>query len=407
MKILLSCLISFMSLASLRAEITDSSYTSQTITIPGDRYTVFFEIYWTSADYPILSTPGRVELINSQNQLVGWAEGHVTNSGAVANTNLGTVNVLASSMTIMAFDLSVADGTFTGSWDITGVAPGTYTLRFWYFQTEPVIMMNTVWTQTIFQGGFAPPPPTFMLNTNAGPGGVVSPGGPQLADSWAIITATADGLHDFSGWTGDAGGSLNPLSLHMTATRTVQANFTLKSFVLTTIASSGGTVTPGGTYPYGTNVTLSAVPDGTHRFAGWVGAVTGSNPSVTLLMDAPKTVQAIFANKLNQSIDFPSLASLPPGGSAILSATATSGLPVSYTILSGPGQINGTTVVLNGTGPVVIEATQTGDGNYLPSPPVSQTIQAITVATVRYQTVPRTLLQGTNTAVNYLLNIQP
>jgi hypothetical protein len=45
-----------------------------------------------------------------------------------------------------------------------------------------------------------------------------------------------DAAHDFAGWSGDAGGSANPLAVLMDRAKSVQANFALKSFTLTTSA---------------------------------------------------------------------------------------------------------------------------------------------------------------------------
>ncbi len=71
-------------------------------------------------------------------------------------------------------------------------------------------------------------------------------------------------------------------------------------------------------------------------------------------------------NSSFQSISFPQiptkLTSDPPFA---LGASATSGLPVSYTIISGPATINGDSCVLNGTpGLVTIQADQFGNAQY-------------------------------------------
>ena len=52
-------------------------------------------------------------------------------------------------------------------------------------------------------------------------------------------------------------------------------------------------------------------------------------------------------------------------GSAIqLGATATSGLPITYTLVSGNAALNGDTLTIKGAGPVVIRASQNGDGTW-------------------------------------------
>ena len=74
----------------------------------------------------------------------------------------------------------------------------------------------------------------------------------------------------------------------------------------------------------------------------------------------------------SQIISFPTiptkLITSPP---FVLNATATSGLPVGYTLISGPATISGDTVTLMGTqGTVVIKAYQNGNAQYDTASPV-------------------------------------
>ena len=128
-----------------------------------------------------------------------------------------------------------------------------------------------------------------------------------------------------------------------------------------------GNVTPGGVYPAGTVVTVSATPDATHRFFDWSGDASGAAPSIAVTMDRAKFVQANFVPKTSQSIAFD-----PPSYRAVssppfaLSATATSGLPVSFTLLSGAATLTGAFVQLTGAGPVSVQANQPGDAFFPP-----------------------------------------
>ena len=75
-----------------------------------------------------------------------------------------------------------------------------------------------------------------------------------------------------------------------------------------------------------------------------------------------------------QQINFPALADKltidPPFN---LTATASSGLPVSYQIVSGPATVNGNTITLSGNpGTVVVKASQAGNDQYQPAPEVEQ-----------------------------------
>jgi len=57
-----------------------------------------------------------------------------------------------------------------------------------------------------------------------------------------------------------------------------------------------------------------------------------------------------------------------------LSATATSGLAVSFGIVSGPGSISGTTLTITGAGTVVVAANQAGNANYSAATQVTRTL---------------------------------
>jgi len=80
-------------------------------------------------------------------------------------------------------------------------------------------------------------------------------------------------------------------------------------------------------------------------------------------------------------------------GPVTLNATATSGLPVTYAVVSGPANITGNQLMITGAGAIVVEAQQPGDGIYLPAPGVSRTFNAVAAATVKYRPLARLLLQ--------------
>lgn len=84
----------------------------------------------------------------------------------------------------------------------------------------------------------------------------------------------------------------------------------------------------------------------------------------------------------SQTIHFTPLADVVYQSNPLLSfalqATATSGLPVSYTV-SGPAQIsNDNIITINGIGPVTVVASQDGNDNYAAATPVSVTFNVTT-----------------------------
>jgi hypothetical protein len=241
---------------------------------------------------------------------------------------------------------------------------------------------------------------TFAVTAAAAPvgAGTLTGSGSYPIGTVATLTATPDATHTFTGWSGDLSSAANPLSFAVSRTMNLIANFAPTRFALTTTAGSGGSVTPGGTYAAGTVVTVAATPDALHRFSGWTGDVSGLAPSVAVTLDRAKWVQANFAAKAPQTITF-----APPGDHGLaappfaLVATATSGLPVSFSLLSGPATLTGHSVEVTGAGSVTIQASQPGDAFFLPAAPVNRSFNVIAAATLKYRGQSRTLLRDATT----------
>ncbi len=83
----------------------------------------------------------------------------------------------------------------------------------------------------------------------------------------------------------------------------------------------------------------------------------------------------------DQTIDFPALADQIATNALTLSATASSGLPVSFAVASGPATISGGTALsFTGAGTVSIVASQAGDADWNPAPDVTN-VFAVSKAT--------------------------
>lgn len=83
----------------------------------------------------------------------------------------------------------------------------------------------------------------------------------------------------------------------------------------------------------------------------------------------------------DQTIAFPAIGAQLATNVLALSATASSGLPISFAVGSGPATISsGTTLAFTGAGTVAIVASQAGDASWNPAPNVTNVI-AVTKAT--------------------------
>ena len=89
---------------------------------------------------------------------------------------------------------------------------------------------------------------------------------------------------------------------------------------------------------------------------------------------APSISQSFTVTLADNTIIFPAIADQQlPATSISLAATASSGLNVSYSVVSGPATINGNVVSLSGdTGIVTIAATQAGNNQYVAADTVEQ-----------------------------------
>ena len=93
---------------------------------------------------------------------------------------------------------------------------------------------------------------------------------------------------------------------------------------------------------------------------------TSVNAGIQVFQAWGETVQ-------NQTITFPNPGNQIITNSVVLTATASSGLPVTYGVVSGPASLNGSTVTFTGTGSVTLSANQAGNGSWNPAPQTNVT----------------------------------
>jgi len=104
--------------------------------------------------------------------------------------------------------------------------------------------------------------------------------------------------------------------------------------------------------------------------------ITASYEGDSMSATSTSAVLMQVVNQADQTINFGALAGKTYGDADFMvSATASSGLAVSFSILSGPATISGNTVHITGAGTVTVQASQGGDDNYNPAPDADQSFE--------------------------------
>jgi Tol biopolymer transport system component len=109
-----------------------------------------------------------------------------------------------------------------------------------------------------------------------------------------------------------------------------------------------------------------------------LGDAGSYNVVLTSACGSDASASAVLVVKSNQTISFAAIPDKIVGSPPFaLVATASSGLPVSLSIVSGPATISSNTVTLTGIGPVVVRASQPGDPSYNPAEEVVRSFAVV------------------------------
>lgn len=320
----------------------------------------------------------------------------VLNLGGTADDNLGLAKGTVTSITWTSSRGGGGNATGTTNWSANGITllPGTNVLTVTAFDqagnssnaTLTVIYQSTSQNQTI----------TFPAIADRTFGSAPIP----------LVAAASSGLPvNFNVVSGSASLSNNVLALTGAGVVTVQANQPGNgSFNAATPVQVSFNVARAdqaiafvpvpaksvGDAPFVLSATASSVLPVT--FAIMSGPATVVSNVVTLNAAGIVTVRASQSGnanysaaldvdlsfgvaKLPQFITFGSLGRQVFGDAPFaLAGTASSGLPVSFSVLSGPATVSGNMVTLAGPGLVVLRASQAGDGTYAPAPNVDQVL---------------------------------
>jgi hypothetical protein len=108
------------------------------------------------------------------------------------------------------------------------------------------------------------------------------------------------------------------------------------------------------------------------------------------------SVEAALTVKHPQTISFPEITGKTFGdGPFTLVASASSGLPVSFQVISGPATLNGGMLSLTGAGEVSVRASQSGDAGFTAAPEVTRVFNVAKGIPVLTWFTPAPIAQGT------------
>lgn len=210
----------------------------------------------------------------------------IVGSGAVTYTPVLATYGEGVTVTLTA---TAAVGWQFAGWDLGGAGDWVITPT-----TSIVMTSNRVITATFTPQAY------HLYLTSVGQGSISRAPAQASYGYGAAITLTAQppvGWH-FVSWHGDVIGTANPLPLTMTQDYAIAAHFQRTELTFTATVEGEGTITtslPAGRHPYGTVITLNASPAAGNRFRSWGGAITGTTPTATLVLDRNQTVIARFA----------------------------------------------------------------------------------------------------------------
>ncbi len=145
-------------------------------------------------------------------------------------------------------------------------------------------------------------PALFALGVTAVNGSVLKDPDLPVYDSASVVrlTAVPSPGHHFTNWSGDLAGTANPDSVVMDTAKSVTAHFAINRYALDVSVSGDGSVLrdpDSAEYDHGDTVTLTAVPGPGYHFVAWSGDTAGTVNPFGVVMDAGKSVTALFESE--------------------------------------------------------------------------------------------------------------
>ena len=283
----------------------------------------------------------------------GLAVTYTINSGPA--TVAGNLVTLTGAGTVSVTAAQAGDANTTAATSVTQtftIAPSTQTITFAPVATP--MIGGTVTLAATASSGLS-----VTFSVVSGPATISGP----------ALTITSTGTVTLRA---SQAGNVNylPVTTDQIVSSAAKLNQTI-TFAAITAPAIGGTVTLTATASSGLGVTFSLVSgpatiNGTTLTFTAPGAVTvRATQAGSANYNAATADQAAGnASKLTQTIAFTAITAPAIGGSVTLTATASSSLPVTFSVVSGAATLSGTTLTFTGTGAVTVRASQAGDSTY-------------------------------------------
>jgi hypothetical protein len=277
-----------------------------------------------------------------------------------------TVDAVAKTQSVYVDGVQSASTAFTNSLSFAGLAPNTIIGKHGNGQTA-YTFDGTMDEVRVAQTSRSAAWLSTEFNNQRAPGTFQSVGIPEMAVPTKLAVTSVNGGSSPTVGTPfnvviqalDDGG--NP--------QNVRSNTAVSLSLNTGTGALGGTLA--GTILAGTDsVTISGITYTKAESGVSLTVTRTSGDNLTASNSAPFTVLPA-----NQTIAFPSPGNQTYGvGPIALGATASSGLTVSYSVISGPATVSNNVVTITGSSSVTIQASQSGNSNWNAAPTTNQTI---------------------------------
>jgi len=210
------------------------------------------------------------------------------------------------------------------------------------------------WIMNASSGG-VPVTYTFLLNTNPGSGPIQGPPSCTMTASPPATVYAGTSINWSASGTAQGSGSIQAIHFDLSTNGGATVP---EAYVVGASATANGF--PAGNA--GTVYTMYATSeDNLGQWSAASPAASSAHTTVTVVTE-PQTIS--FTNPGTQTYG------VGPFG---LSASATSGLGVTFSIASGPATVSGSTITITGAGSVTVNANQGGNVNWQAAPQVQQT----------------------------------